>query len=142
MVSDYSRYVYGDRDEMAKLAQSKYMKKYRKTNEGFEAEKRGKRKYRKTIKGHEALSRSQRKYRRSDKGRIWTEKRLERFESPQIHLNEWEPGTVGHHIDFHYIVYIPESIHQAFMPHSPMKPNKNLNILNSVAYAELYRRRE
>ena len=77
------------------------------------------------------------KYLRTDKGHIITEKRLMRFSKPQICLNKWKPGTAGHHIDFHHIVYIPESIHRAF-PHNLMEPDKNLDILKSVAYAELY----
>lgn len=62
-------------------------------------------------------------------------------------LNTKFKGSDGHHIDMNRVVFIPTSIHQNFRPHSPFKRKynmetikeaKNLDILNSVAYAELF----
>jgi hypothetical protein len=64
-----------------------------------------------------------------------------------IPLNKWFEGSQGHHIDMNRVVFIPTLIHKHFAPHSPGKRSegietkleaKNLDILNSVAYAELY----
>lgn len=43
----------------------------------------------------------------------------------------------AYHININDVVYIPKSIHKAFR-HDLSKPSKNLDIVNSVAYAEIY----
>lgn len=54
-----------------------------------------------------------------------------------VPLNEPFSDADAHHIDETYVVYMPSSIHRSFY-HNLKKPDKNLDILNSVAYAEIY----
>ena len=54
-----------------------------------------------------------------------------------IPLNIKFKNSVAHHINREEVVFIPESIHRGFQ-HNLNKPSVNLDIVNSIAYAEVF----
>ena len=64
------------------------------------------------------------------------EKRRKRYCEAVSFLNNRFKDSVGHHLSFTLIGFIPKSIHLRFYPHQPDIPSKNLDVLNSVSYAE------
>ena len=47
-------------------------------------------------------------------------------------LNEYFEGSVAHHIDYNFIIYIPEEVHRSIY-HSVLK-NINMDEINAVAW--------
>jgi len=49
-----------------------------------------------------------------------------------ILLNKWQPGYEAHHLDRHYVIYIPKEIHQS-IKHSVLH-NYNMDEINAIAW--------
>ena len=51
-----------------------------------------------------------------------------------IHLNSREvDGWVGHHIDYNYVIFIPEELHKSVSGHSVIR-NRKMDIINDKVY--------
>ena len=138
-----NRDSYNKRKEYFKIRYSKNKKYSPKRNKEYyekhkEDIKKRNKKYREMHR--EKVNERNRKYSKTENGKkIEHRKSAKRREKGFVELNEPLDGIKcnAHHINQNDVVYIPRSSHISY-PHNLNKPDRNLDIVNSIAYAEIY----